>query len=154
MLVPKPGKQNAQKLRRQAADLAVPPTTWFYTPPPESECTPHNYPVHLDDAGTVQFVYAFLEYKGKAVHFSVELYVREFPHDDWSVVYRVDTSHGTVHEHLFRPGGANDESEQLERKELAPIPRDGAWEFVDGWLEKAIGSVDETWEAHVRRWRS
>lgn len=149
----KPGKQNAQKLRRQAADLAMPPSTWTYAPPPESQCTPHSYPVQLDDAGTIQYVYAFREYKGKAVHFSLELYIRDSPQDDWTVVYRIDTSHGTVHEHLFGPGDTTDESEQLKREELATIPQEGPWEFVDGWVDKAIDLIDETWESHVRRWR-
>lgn len=149
--MPKPGKQNAQKLARQAADMTIAPAEWVYEPPASHLCQELVYPVPL--AELVQYIYAMRVYKGRTVHFSVEILVREHALGDWHVTYRIDTSHGTVHEHLFRPGQDDSESDQLERNELAKIPKDGAWEFVDSWLSKALDMCETQWSDHVERWR-
>lgn len=149
--MPKPGKQNAQKLARQAVDMAVPPPEWVYEPPPRHLCDEQVYPVPL--AELVQYVYAMQVYKQRTVHFSVEVQVKDHALDDWHVVYRIDTAHGTVHEHRFRRGQAADETEQLERNELALIPREESWEFVDSWLPRALEMCEDDWSDHVERWR-
>lgn len=144
--MPKPGKQNAQKLARQAADMTVVEEEWCYTPPPKEACEEHSYPVPLDDEGLIQYVWAQQVYRGKVVHFSVEIQVRAHAMADWDVAYRIDTSHGTVHDHRFSP------SVDAVRTQIETIPRQDSWDFVDEWFSKAMKMCEDQWSVHVERW--
>ena len=142
----KPGKQNAQKVSRRSADMSTRPDGRVYVPPPKEACEEYHYPVPIDDAGLVQFVWAQRAYRGHVVDFSIEIQVRDHAMADWQTAYRIDSSHGTIHEHRYSPTGE-------QRVEIEEIPLKDSWKFVDTWFTKAMEMCDDAWATHVERWR-
>lgn len=59
-------------------------------------------------------------------------------------VARVDTAHGTVHLHLFRPGGR-----EVARREMRNIHR---VEDIDSGYHEAISAIVDDYEDLIRRW--
>lgn len=145
--MPKPGKRTTQKQIRRSVDMSVPEKERLYCPPPNEACEQYHYPVPLDDAGLLRYVWVQHVYRGRVVHVSVEIQVRDHALADWEVTYRVDTSHGTVHEHRFSPN-ADPVREVIEK-----IPEEHPWEFVDAWYGRALQMCEDQWRVHVERWR-
>lgn len=130
------------------ANMDGTPKVEVYSPPPKARCLDWSMPVPLDDEGLLQYVWAQQVYRGKVVHFSVETQIRDHVLADWQPMYRIDTAHGTVHEHHF-----SRRDEESTRTVLAEIPLKDSWEFVDGWFVKALDMCDTNWNAHLERWR-
>ncbi len=145
--MPKPGKQNMQKIARRAVDMAVTEgPVALYEPPPEEACEKYHYPVPLDDDGLVRYVWAQWVYRGKVVRFSVEIQVRVHALADWDVAYRIDSKHGEIHEHRFSP------SVEPVREVIETIPLQNSWEFVDDWYGRALQLCEDQWSVHAERW--
>ncbi|MFC8732196.1 hypothetical protein ACFT5B_07040 [Luteimicrobium sp. NPDC057192] len=141
-------KNNARRARLRAADLSVVPEAASYEPPPKHACEPVVTPVPLDDEGLVQFVYAQQIYRQYVVHFSIEIQCRGHALADWQTIYRIDTSHGTVHEHVFSASG-----EREIRQVIETIPTEDGWATVDRWFNRALDMCDDCWETQVERWK-
>lgn len=132
---------------RGLADMTEAPTAEVYSPPPEHCCDVLTMPVLVDDDGTKRYYWVQHIYRGQVVHFSVEIHIRDHAMADWQTVYRIDTSHGTVHEHRFRKGG------DTQRVELHQIPTSDAWEFVSEWFERALTMCNDEWSKQIERWQ-
>lgn len=144
-LNPGTGKKSARSKR--LVDMSIQPEVEVYKPPPESSCELFTYGVPLDDEGVVRYHWVQHVYRGKIVHFKVSIQRRDHVMADWTEVYRIDTSHGTVHEHKFFPDGSQ------HRDELAPIPTTDPWDFVTGWYDRAMALCEDQWSVHLERWR-
>lgn len=118
-----------------------------YQPPPVTVCEELECPVPLDDAGRHRVVWRQVIYRGKVVDFSIEQQYRPSQEAAWERVYRADTSHGEVHDHVFLRDGSE------KRRLHAVIPIKG-WDFVDEWFESLLGSSLSHAEDRLRRWLS
>lgn len=133
--------------RRRLVDMAVAPVVEEYKPPAEHLCEEHAMPIALDDL--VEICAVQQVYRGKIVHFSIEIKRRAHAMADPSVCYRIDTSHGEVHQHIYKPDG----SERREVLEVIPTGKGAdSWDFVDAWYERASEMCFNDVETHVERW--
>lgn len=133
-----------KKAERRLVDMSSEPEC--YAPPPASECRVYNVPIDLDDDGRLRIHASNRVYKNKTVHFSVSIQLRQHSLADWQEVFRIDTTHGTVHQHRFRPDGTED------RNEIETIPVSGGHEVVAQWFKKARQRCHDEWQTHVRGW--
>jgi hypothetical protein len=64
--------------------------------------------------------------------------------DDWAEIVRVDTDHGEVHRHTFRPDGT-----QAVRKKYLDIE---CYDDYEQGRQYAIRSVVDRWDTNLRGW--
>lgn len=142
-----PSSSSRKKKERRLARMSEPAGEVLYLHPPEHVCTVLTCPVPLDDDGLVQQYWVQWLYKGKVVRFSIELQVREHSLADWVQIYRIDTCHGVVHEHVFQDG-----DDKGERRRIVPIPLVDSWDFVTEWFDKAMERSADEWPDRLKEW--
>ncbi|MGH3503477.1 MAG: DUF7718 family protein [Nocardioidaceae bacterium] len=116
-----------------------------YTPPVLGACDVHECPVELDDPN-VRLHWRQAIYRGKVVDFAISVQVRgsDDRTEEWIDIYRVDTAHGVLHDHVFNRRGDT-------KRELEAIPAKG-WDFVDAAFREHLEGLLKNWHTHVRRW--
>lgn len=116
-----------------------------YKCPPKSKCdVTEGLPI--DVAESVRIFSTTWLYKRRIVHFSLSLTCTKYGEPD--EVTRIDTTHGTVHQHLYRRGSPKGE----ERREIAKIPVDTGWEFVHDAYVEAYDRVLGRHTEWIARW--
>ena len=117
-----------------------------YRPPPAHVC---EVVEQLADLGTGLDRLAMRQnvYKGRVVDFAFVVESRRDEADSWHPIYRIDCSHGEVHEHLF-PEADND------RRVIQVIPpgHHGSWDLVDSLADEMLDRVHDSWPELRRRW--
>lgn len=132
------------------ADMSIPPGDEVYSPPAEDRCEVFPTQVALEVDQELQIVQWI--YRGKIVHFSISQRTYCALCQAWHTIRRIDTAHGTVHEHQFRHG--EDDSEQTYRTiPVADIPpNEAGYDLVTDQFEVQWNRMTETWEAYRRSW--
>lgn len=123
-----------------------------YRPPPPSAREP-DVVMPVDLPGYPEFPYLQMMvrqmiYRNMIVGFSIELLWRQDLDRSWNRVCRLDSSHGTVHMHLY-----NQKSKREERTEIARIPADTGWNFVNAKYYEVYDYLLENVEEIISRWR-
>lgn len=116
----------------------------MYVPPDRRLCEDFDSPVDLG-TGLDRLYWCQSVYRKKVVHFSIEQHARWREGDDWITIYRQDTSHGSIHEHIFQQDGT------CNRRILEVIPDEG-WDFVNVALPVALDQLERGWQERRRRW--
>lgn len=133
-----------KKSERRLAKMSDGTEAELYRSPPETVCDVQRYPVPFDDEGSARYYWVQWIYRKRVVHFSIEIQVRE--KDGWRTLYRIDTSHGTVHEHRYWTATGED------RRVIETIPIVGSWDFVSKWFEEAMEMCEEAWPDRIKEW--
>ncbi|WP_315503685.1 hypothetical protein [Actinomyces radicidentis] len=120
-----------------------------YRPPPRHACDPPNeYAIELsdvDEPGEHRIFMREVVYKRRLVDYSIEHQVRETPDGDWLPVFRIDTSHGSIHWHQLHRDGT-------ERKAVLTVLGRFDGDILDGSWSSSYEEVLDKAEQHFRSW--
>jgi hypothetical protein len=85
-------------------------------------------------------------HQGCLVDFAVTLDHKVY--GEWHQIARIDTAHGTVHEHRYFPRG------RRERTVLEWIDPHRAEKILERWYDRAAAMMDYRWQDYLEGWES
>lgn len=134
-----PGKRN-----RPLPDLGVYPSSECPEPTYGVPTEAFDLPFPLADGhrAGLKTIYR----KGTTVPLAFALWQIFFANGSWHEVFRIDSWHGTIHQHDFTRAGGN------RVTILEPLPIEHAERVIEVWRERAEDVIMTGWEANVGRW--